>query len=185
MATSEPELPELRGDGREVIDAALHLIDEELTVAERLERKAREQWQLVSFVAPIAIGAALTAVGASDAGVGWAIAIGAVAFVTGVFLIEAMHYASAMSTARSEDGLNPDRLAAYMTDLHDRQDSPAAFNQVRADLARSLVEVAKSRAQSNDQRRILLQKATTAARWAFYGAMAILVLAVAAVTVNA
>jgi hypothetical protein len=183
--TTEPDLPELRGEGREVIDAALHLVEEELRIAERLERKAREQWQLVAFVTPLATGAALTAVAAKGVGGAWPIAIGVASIITLVLLVASMVFASKMSEAQEVEALNPDRLARYIADLHERRSTDPAFDQVRADLATSLVQVVRSRSCSNDQRRTVLGKATCAARFAFGASVSTLALAAIAVMVNA
>ncbi len=177
--------PELGGQGREVIDAALHLIDEEMQIAERLERKAREHWQLVAFMAPVMFGTALTAVSVKGVEAGWIIAIGILAGLSLAVLLCAMRAASAMSDVREEEGLNPDRIEAYVADLDERRATNAAFDQVRADLATSLAAVARSRATGNDARRTQLKKTLCWSRLAVGVAALAFLVASVAVVVNA
>jgi hypothetical protein len=185
MSVALHDLPELGGEGREVIDAALHLIDEEMQIAERLERKAREQWQLVAFMAPVAIGTALTAVSAKGVGKGWIISIAVIGVLALALVLAALKSASEMSNVQAEKSFNPDLLDAYVADLHDRRAESSAFDQVRASLATSLVQVARSRAKSNDTRRERLAGVIFRSRLAVYLAALDFVVAAIAVVVNA
>src|SRR4051794_9406849 len=120
VSTSKGDFPRLGEGGSEVIEVAQHLVDEELQIAERLERKSREQWALVAFLTPISIGLALTSALKGDFDPTWIIVIGAVGlFVVGL-LVASIAASSAMADTQVVDSLNLDRLRGYVTDL-DRQ----------------------------------------------------------------
>lgn len=184
MATHEHELPELRKDGAEVIEATIHLIDEEMKIAERLERKAGEQWQFVALVAPLAIGGALTAAGVQGVGIGWIALLVATSLLTLALLVWSMFAGSDMADVLAVEGINPDRLDAYLAELA-KDEGEHSEAQIRADLARNLVAVARSREEANDARRRRLIVARARARLTFLSAVLVLILAALAVMVNA
>lgn len=184
MATYEHEFPELRKEASEVIEATIHLLDEEMEIAERLERKAREQWQLVAFVAPLAIGGALTAAGVKGVGAFWIVLIGLASLVTLGFLVWSMFAGSEMANAQEVEAINPDLLDGYIEQLNlDGGDQSEA--QIRANLAQTLIGVARSRGEANDLRRLQLNTAVFSARLTCLSSVGVLVLAAFAVMVNA
>jgi hypothetical protein len=184
VATQGHELPELRKDGSEVIEATIHLIDEEMKIAERLERKASEQWQFVALAAPLAIGAALTAAGVQGVGLGWIVLLVATSLATLALLVWAMFAGSAMADVQVVEGINPEVLHAYLEELY-KDPGEQSEAQIRADLAQNLIAVARSREKANDARRRQLVMATVRARLTFLAAVLVLVLAALAVMVNA
>jgi hypothetical protein len=184
VATHEHELPELRKDGAEVIEATIHLIDEEMKIAERLERKAGEQWQFVALAAPLAIGGALTAAGVQGVGLGWIIPLVATSLLTLALLVWSMFAGSDMADVQAVEGINPDRLDGYLVELG-KGNGEHSEAQIRADLALNLVEVARSREAANEIRRRQLVVAKARARLTFLCAVSVLVLAAIAVMVNA
>ena len=184
VAEQEQSFPELRKEGSEIIEATIHLIDEEMKIAERLERKDGEQWQFVALVAPLAIGGALTAAGVQGVGLGWIVPLVITSLGTLALLVWSMLAGSAMADVQTVEGVNPDVLDAYLVELG-KDPSEQSQAQIRADLARNLVDVARSREAANDERRKQLVVATARARLTFYAAVAVLVLAAFAVMVNA
>ena len=125
MASIAHRLPELRKDGGEVIEATLHLVDEEMKVAERLERKATEQWQFVALMVPIAIGGALTAAGVKGLGLGWIVLLVFLALGTIVLLVWSMFAGSDMADVLAVEGLDPEKLDAYIDALSEDQGEQA------------------------------------------------------------
>jgi hypothetical protein len=184
MATYEHEYPELRKEGAEIIDATIHLIDEEMAIAERLERKAGEQWQFVALVAPLAIGGALTAAGVKGVGAVWIVAIALTSLATLALLVWSMFAGSRMADVQAVEGINPERLDAYLSEMT-KDPSETSEAQIRADLARNLVTVARSREEANKERRAQLVVVTARARLTFIFAGLALALAALAVMVNA
>jgi hypothetical protein len=184
VATHPHEFPELRKENGEVVEATFHLLDEEMEIAERFERKGREQWQLVAFLAPLAIAGSLTAAGTKGVGPVWVAFIGAASFVTLGLLLWAMFKSSEMANAQEAEAINPDLLDQYLQHLHEDQ-GPQSEAQVRADLAKTLIVVARSRSQANDSRRAQLKTVIWAARATCIGSVLVLVLAAIAVMVNA
>lgn len=184
MATHEHEFPELRKENGEVVEATIHLLDEEMEIAERLERKGREQWQLVAFVAPIAIAGSLTAAGAKGVGSVWIAVIGFTSLATLALLVWSMFEGSEMANTQEVEAINPDLLDRYLQQLHEDQREQSEA-QVRADLARTLIDVARSRSEANDTRRTQLKTAIKAARATCLGSVLVLVVAAIAVMVNA
>lgn len=177
--------PELRKDGAdEVIEATIHLIDEEMNVAERLERKAGEHWQFVALVAPLAIGGALTAAGVKGVGLVWIAVLVAASLATLALLVWSAWAGSDMAGVKQVKGINPDRLDAYLNELA-KENGEQVEAQIRAALAHDLVEVAKSREAANDERREQLKTVATRAQIAFLAAISVLALAALAVMVNA
>ena len=184
VATHEHEFPELRKENGEVVDAAIHLLDEEMEIAERLERKGREQWQLVSFMAPLAIAGSLTAVSAKGVGTIWVIAIGVVSLVSLALLVWSMFAGSDMANTQEAEAINPDLLDNYLKHLNEEPGEHAEA-QVRADLAQTLIDVARSRHEANELRRSKLRLAVFAARATIVSSVLVLVVAAIAVMVNA
>lgn len=184
MASIAHEFPELRKDGGEVIEATLHLIDEEMKIAERLERKAGEQWQFVALMVPLAIGGALTAAGVKGLAVGWIVLLVFTALVTIVLLVWSMFAGSTMAYVARVEGLDPEKLDAYIAAMSQDQGEQAEA-QVRASLARDLVDVARSREAANEARRQQLDIVLVRARITFLASVSLLVLAAIGVMVNA
>lgn len=184
VATQEHQYPELRKEGAEVIEATIHLIDEEMKIAERLERKAGEQWQFVALAAPLAIGGALTAAGVQGVGLGWIVLLVVTSLATLALLVWSMFAGSAMADVQVVEGINPDVLDAYLVQLN-RDPGEQSDAQIRADLAHNLIVVARSREEANNVRRGQLVMATMRARLTFMAAVLVLVLAALAVMVNA
>jgi len=184
VATHEHEFPELRKENGEVVEATIYLLDEEMEIAERLERKGREQWQLVAFMAPLAIAGSLTAAGAKGVGPIWIAFIGAASLVTLVLLVWSMFSGSEMANTQEAEAINPDLLDDYIKHLNDDPGEQSEA-QVRADLAQTLIDVARSRAEANDARRSQLQTAISAARATCISSVSVLLLAAIAVMVNA
>jgi hypothetical protein len=184
VATHEHEFPELRKENGEVVEAAIHLLDEEMEIAERLERKGREQWQLVSFMAPLAIAGSLTAVSANGVGPVWVGAIGVVSLISLALLVWSMFAGSDMANTQEAEAINPDLLDDYLKHLNEDQGDQAEA-QVRADLAQTLIGVARSRHGANERRRHKLKLAVLAARVTIVSSVLVLVLAAIAVMVNA
>ena len=184
MATHEHEFPELRRENGEVVEATIHLLDEEMEIAERLERKGREQWQLVAFMAPLAIAGSLTAVSANGVGAVWVVAIGLVSLVTLVLLVWSMFAGSDMADTQEAEAINPDLLDAYLKQLN-ADPGEHSEAQIRADLAQTLIGVSRSRHDSNEIRRSKLKAAISAARATIISSVLVLVLAALAVMVNA
>jgi hypothetical protein len=184
VATPEQNLPELPVEGGEIIDATIHLIDEEMKIAERLERKAGEQWQFVALVAPLAISGALTAAGVKGVGLGWIIALVISSLATLGLLVWAMFAGSRMADVKSVEGIDPDALDAYLSHLAEDSGEQSQA-QIRAALARDLVQVAKSREAANEIRRRQLIMATARSQFTFLAAVSVLALAAFAVMVNA
>lgn len=184
VATHEHEFPELRKENGEVVEATIHLLDEEMEIAERLERKGREQWQLVTFMAPLAIAGSLTAAGTQGVGPVWLALIGFTSLVTLALLLWSMYEGSEMANTQEAEAINPDRLERYLEQLHKDQGEQSEA-QVRADLAQTLIDVARSRSEANDTRRVQLKRAIQASRATCGGSVLVLVLAVIAVMVNA
>jgi hypothetical protein len=177
--------PEIRKDGAdEVIEATIHLIEEELSVAERLERKAGEQWQFVALAAPLAISGALTAAGVKGVGFVWIAVLVAASLATLGLLVWSMWAGSAMADVKSVKGVNPDVLDKYLNELV-KKDDDVAEARMRAALARDLVEVARSRAAANEERIGTFNSVRWRARITFVAAVAVLSLATLAVMVNA
>jgi hypothetical protein len=184
-SVAQPRFPELRKDGaEEVIEATIHLIDEEMSVADRLERKAGEQWQFVALAAPLAIGGALTAAGVKGVGVFWIVLLVIASLTTLALLVWSMWAGSAMADVKLVKGINPDRLDAYLNELSRGGDEHAEA-QIRAAIARDLVEIARSREVANDQRRQFLVVVAARAKITFFASVSVLVLAAIAVMVNA
>lgn len=184
VATHEHEFPELRKENGEVVEATIHLLDEEMEIAERLERKGREQWQLVTFLAPLAIAGSLTAAGTQGVGPVWIGFIGVTSLVTLGLLLWTMFLSSEMANVQEAEAVNPDRLDGYLEQLH-RDQGEQSEAQVRAALARTLVNVARSRSETNDTRRTQLRSVINASRATCIGSVLVLVLAAIAVMVNA
>ena len=184
MATHEHEFPELRKENGEVVEATIHLLDEEMEIAERLERKSREQWQLVAFMAPLAIAGSLTAASAKGVGPVWLAFIGATSLATLVLLVWSMFAGSKMANTQEVESINPNLLDDYLKHLNeDPGDHSEA--QVRADLARTLIDVSRSRHEANEIRRSNLKTAIFAARATILSSVLVLVVAAIAVMVNA
>lgn len=184
VATHEQEYPELRRESGEVVQAAIHLLDEEMEIAERLERKGREQWQLVAFMAPLAIAGSLTAVSANGVGAVWVVAIGTASLVSLALLVWSMFAGSDMANTQEAEAINPDLLDGYLKHLNEDSGDQAEA-QVRADLAQTLVGVSRSRHDANEVRRSKLKTAVFAARVTIVSSVLVLVLAAIAVMVNA
>jgi hypothetical protein len=184
VATHEHEFPELRKENGEVVEAAIHLLDEEMEIAERLERKGREQWQLVAFMAPLAIAGSLTAVSAKGVGPVWVVAIGVVSLASLALLVWSMFAGSDMANTQEAEAINPDLLDDYLKHLNDDPGNHSE-DQVRADLAQTLVAVSRSRHDANEVRRSKLKLAVFAARATIISSVLVLVLAAMAVMVNA
>ena len=168
----------------EVVEAAIHLLDEEMEIAERLERKGREQWQLVAFMAPLAIAGSLTAAGAKGVGPVWLAFIGATSLLALVLLVWSMFAGSDMANTQESEAVNPDRLDGYVKHLNEDPGEHSEA-QVRADLAHTLISVARSRHEANEVRRSKLSTAVLAARATIVSSVLVLVLAAIAVMVNA
>jgi hypothetical protein len=182
VATHE-HFPELQKDS-EVIEATIHLLDEEMEIAERLERKGREQWQLVSFMAPLAIAGALTAAGVKGAGSLWVIGIGLASLGTLALLVWSMFAGSEMANVQEAEAINPDLLKGYVDHLS-ADPGEQSEAQVRANLAQTLIDVARTRAVANEKRRRQLGEAIFSARLTCLASVFVLVLAALAVMVNA
>lgn len=184
MATHEHQYPELRKENGEVVEAAIHLLDEEMEIAERLERKGREQWQLVAFMAPLAIAGSLTAVSANGVGAVWVVAIGVASLVSLGLLVWSMFAGSDMANTQEAEAINPSLLDAYLKQLNEDPGEHSEA-QVRADLAQTLIDVSRSRHEANEIRRSKLKTAVFAARATIISSVLVLVLAAIAVMVNA
>lgn len=184
VATHEHEFPELRKENGEIVEATIHLLDEEMEIAERLERKGREQWQFVAFLAPLAIAGSLTAVSTKGVGPVWVALIGLASLVTLALLVWSMFEGSEMANTQEAEAINPDLLERYLQQLHEDQGEQSEA-QVRADLAQALIDVARSRSDANDARRARLRTSISAARATCIGSVSVLVLAAIAVMVNA
>jgi hypothetical protein len=89
-----------------------------------------------------------------------------------------------MADVQVAEGINPDKLDSYLAHLSEDQ-SEQSEAQIRADLARNLVTVARTREVANDVRRQQLIVAVARARLTFLAAVVVLVLAAIAVMVNA
>ena len=184
MASVAHGFPELRKDGGEVIEATLHLVDEEMKIAERLERKAAEQWQFVALMVPIAIGGALAAAGVKGLALGWIVLLVLAALSTIALLVWSMFAGSDMADVVPVEGLDPEKLEAYIDAMSEDQGDQAEA-QVRAALARDLIDVARSREAANDARRVQLDIVLVRARITFLASVLLLVLAAFGVMVNA
>lgn len=184
MATHEHEFPELRKENGEVVEATIHLLDEEMEIADRFERKGREQWQLVAFLTPLTIAGALTAAGTKGVGPVWIAIIGGTSLVSLGLLLWTMFQSSEMANAQEAEAINPDLLDRYLQQLHEDQGEQSEA-QVRANLASTLITVARSRSKANDIRRAQLKTVIKASRITCVCSVSVLVLAAIAVMVNA
>lgn len=184
MATHEHEFPELRKENGEVVEAAIHLLDEEMEIAERFERKGREQWQLVAFVAPLTIAGALTAAGTKGVGPVWLAIMGVGSLVSLCLLLWTMFASSEMANVQEAEAINPDVLDQYLKQLHDDPGEHSEA-QVRAHLATNLITVARSRSATNDTRRAQLRTVIRLSRITCVCSVSVLVVAAIAVMVNA
>lgn len=176
MHAPEPDhLPSLTDEQSQLMDVALHVIDEQFQVATRFEEKADRQWRLVAFVVPLANTTAFAAIAAKGLSAGAGIALGVGAIVTATLMGIAMKCASSFQGATKEKRFNASLLRAMTDDLAKR-DHPRFTGVARAKLTKALAEIAKERTAQNDDRYEAFKKVLWASTAAWASAVVLLVL---------